>query len=156
MSCPLVLLPLCPRAVPTEGYLVAKSMWTVGCKVSIVGPSPAHPKQKQLEVALTNASGSTEWLWPTFRSFSSEPLSRLVLREHPVLFSETQGGSRTEKVPASIWGLSSGVFVGPCRRCCPCIPKTFRDLVARHPDRAPVDSVFGVAFMLSVSLGCLK
>lgn len=93
MSFPLVLLPLCPRDVPTEGYLVAKSLWTVGPKASIVGPSPAHPEQKQLGVTFTNASGSTEWLWPSFCSFSLEPLVRLILREHPILFSETQGGS---------------------------------------------------------------
>lgn len=90
ISCPLVLLPLCPRTVPTEGHLVAKRIWTVGSKASVVGPSPAHPEQKQLGVTLTSASGSVEWLWPSFCSFSAEPLVRLVLREHPVLFSGVQ------------------------------------------------------------------
>lgn len=65
-------------------------------------------------------------------------------------------GSRTEKVLASILELSSGVFVGPCRKMPSLHPKDFQALVARHPERAPVDGVFGVASVFSVSLGCLK
>lgn len=60
-------------------------------------------------------------------------------------------------MPASIRELSSGVFVGPCRKTLGAMhPKDFQGLVARHPDRATVDGVFGVASVLSVSLGCLK
>lgn len=150
MSCPLVLLPLCPRDVPTEGYLVAKSLWTVGPKASIVGPSEPTLSRNSWESPSPMHLGLLSGSGPVSAPFHQNPWSGW--------FSEsTQSSSVRHKVgPASIWGPSSGVFVGPCRRCCPCIPKTFRDLVARHPDRAPEDGVFGVAFMFSVSLGCLK